>query len=47
MEAILPFKIKNEQKYFQSALKLGFDEMEIVSIHWTMDFFFIFNLLNY
>ncbi|KAM7355438.1 uncharacterized protein ACRADG_001485 [Cochliomyia hominivorax] len=29
MEAILPFKIKNEQKFFESALKVGYNEMEI------------------
>lgn len=31
MEAILPFKIKNEQKFFDSALKVGYNEMEIVN----------------
>ncbi|XP_037822719.1 uncharacterized protein LOC119611265 isoform X2 [Lucilia sericata] len=36
MEAILPFKIKNEQKFFESALKVGYNEMEIYKFIYVM-----------
>lgn len=31
MDVILPFKIKNEKKYFDCAFKMGIDEMSAVS----------------
>ncbi|XP_065361243.1 FK506-binding protein 5 isoform X2 [Calliphora vicina] len=36
MEAILPFKIKNEQKFYESALKVGYNEMEIYKFIYVM-----------
>lgn len=32
MDVVLPYRIKNEQKFFDCALKMGFDEMSVVSL---------------